>query len=67
MTAATAASWAAARTTAVRLATRMTTRFSTLPVTLSAAALFTAAVWVLRALSIVATMFVALRVASWLG
>jgi hypothetical protein len=45
----------------------MTTRFSALPLTLTATALFTGAVWVLRALAIVATMFVALRIASWLA
>ena len=66
MTAATA-TWAAARTSAARLASRMSTRFSALPLALPATALFTGAVWVLRALAVVATVFVALIIASWLG
>jgi len=64
MTAATATRWAAAA--AVRLTTRMATRLPSVSVPLPAAALFTAAVWVLRALAIIAGTFVALRIASWL-
>jgi hypothetical protein len=67
LTAATAATWAAARTTALRLATRVSSRFSSRPLALPATALFTTAVWVLRTLAIVATLFVALRIASWLA
>ena len=50
----------------MRFTARMT-RFPGLSVTLPAAALFTAAVWVLRMLAIVAALFVTLRVTSWLG
>ncbi|MEJ0086559.1 MAG: hypothetical protein WDO72_12805 [Pseudomonadota bacterium] len=43
----------------------MATRFFTQHVAIAAPELFTAAVWVLRSLAVGASLFVALRVASW--